>query len=101
MGCVSANAANFLSAGKKAGRHYASGVAACSQYDVHKVTSMSGLDAEANALESGLNKWIARVSSGRRIRPGLWAHGEPSPPTRPSRDAFRRGTAFSLTSRTL
>src|ERR1039457_5381546 len=83
MGCVSANAANFLSAGKKVGRHYASGVAACSQYDVHKVTSMSGLDAEANALDSGLNKWIGRVSSGRRIRPGLWAHVGTGPPTRP------------------
>jgi hypothetical protein len=39
MGCVSADDTNFLAAGKKVGRYYLSGVAACSEYDVHKLTS--------------------------------------------------------------
>jgi hypothetical protein len=41
IGCVSADDANFLPFGKKVGRHYMSGMAACSQYDIHRVISLT------------------------------------------------------------
>ncbi len=37
MGCISADDANLLPAGKKIVRYDMSGVAACSQYNVHKL----------------------------------------------------------------
>ena len=40
MGCVSADDTNFLTAREKFGRHYMSGITACSKYYVHKVTSL-------------------------------------------------------------
>lgn len=52
MSCVSTDDPNFLPAGKKVVGHYMSGVSACSQYDVHKVTSMPGLDAGGAGLDS-------------------------------------------------
>jgi hypothetical protein len=53
MGCVSTDGPNFLPAGEKVVGHYMSGVAACSEYDVHKLTSMLGLDAGGWGLDSG------------------------------------------------
>ncbi len=52
MLCVSADDTNLLTAGKKVARHYMSGVAACSQYDVHRVTSMPGLDAGMGGFDA-------------------------------------------------
>ena len=62
MGCVSADDTNFLPAGKKVVRHDMSGVAACSQYDVHKVTSMPGLDAGGVRFGLGIERWIGHVA---------------------------------------
>src|ERR1700758_1097592 len=76
MGCVSADDANFLPAGKKVGRHYMSGVAACSKDDVHSFTSMPGLDALGFVLDSGTRwgnypDWLKRpqVATCRPLSP--------------------------------
>jgi len=52
MSCVSTDDPNFLPAGKKVVGHYMSGVAACSQYYIHKLTSMPRLDAGGAGLDS-------------------------------------------------
>jgi hypothetical protein len=65
MGCVSADDTNFLPAGKKVVRHDMSGVAACSQYDVHKVISLPALDARAHVLDSN---WACCPDAFVRVR---------------------------------
>lgn len=52
MSRVSTDDPNFLPAGKKVVGHYMSGVAACSHYDIHKLTSMPRLDAGGAVLDS-------------------------------------------------
>src|ERR1700741_1179800 len=74
MSCVSTDSSNFLPAGKKVTGHYMSGVSACSQYDIHMLTSMPGLDAGSGVLdsptaarsESALSK--SRIWVGRGFR---------------------------------
>jgi hypothetical protein len=55
MSGVSANYANFLSSGEKLVRHYMSGVAACSEYNEHRLTSIPGLDARG---EVSTQRWF-------------------------------------------
>jgi hypothetical protein len=52
MSGVSAYDTNLLPVGQKVVRHYLSGVAACSQYNIHRLTSMPRLDAAGWGLDS-------------------------------------------------
>src|SRR5690242_18035964 len=52
MSGISADDANFLLACKKVLGHYVSSVAACSHDDVHRVSSLPGLDAHGGGLDS-------------------------------------------------
>src|SRR5580658_3753868 len=67
MSCVSADDTNFLPTGKKVGRHYLSGVSACSQYNIHKLASLN-LPAHL-ALDAGGCVLDSRLNPRRRARP--------------------------------
>src|SRR5580658_2656973 len=72
MSCVSADDTNFLPTGKKVGRHYLSGVSACSQYNIHKLASLN-LPAYRICLP-----WLGcrTLRSGLEVQASKWSRGD-------------------------